>query len=163
MFIASYQIQCILIGEYPSWQLNLISVQLSGGSTEKKGVLTIVEVLLFTNVNINDGENVSISSSVCILCCQFQTTFMYVLVFSHWLIMSCARLSNSCEWHIISCARLSNSCERLSNSCARHINSCERLSNSCARHINSCERVRYSCARHINSWARLSMSCARDK
>jgi len=23
MFIASYQIQCILIGEYPSWQQNL--------------------------------------------------------------------------------------------------------------------------------------------
>ena len=32
MFIASYQIQCILIGEYPSWQQNLNSVRLSGGS-----------------------------------------------------------------------------------------------------------------------------------
>jgi len=37
---------------------------------------------------------------------QFQTTFMYVLVVSHWLIMSCARFSNSYERYSISCARL---------------------------------------------------------
>jgi len=34
MFIASYQIQCILIGEYQSWQQNLTIVRLSGGSND---------------------------------------------------------------------------------------------------------------------------------
>jgi len=33
MFIASHQIQFILIGEYPSWQQNFIIVRLSGGSS----------------------------------------------------------------------------------------------------------------------------------
>ena len=66
-------------------------------------------MLLFTNVNRNHGENVSNStvyvyfgaerSVFCIklyqnkivsaMISQFQTTFIYVLVFSHWLIMLC--------------------------------------------------------------------------